>query len=91
MSASRWHGVQCYLTRFHVASADIPNDVVGLVYFSSSAVSIVITRFWSPPTRFGNTMPSTCVVIAVDLVRHGFANARSAGLRGAPRAMPRYM
>jgi hypothetical protein len=30
------------LTRFHVALADIPNDVVGLVYFSLSAVSIVM-------------------------------------------------
>jgi hypothetical protein len=34
-----------YFTRFHVASAFVPVDVLGLVYFSSSAVSDAINRF----------------------------------------------
>src|SRR5205809_3283692 len=51
-----------YLTRFHVASADVPVEVVGLVYFSSSAVSVAINRFWSRPIRFGKTLPSTWVM-----------------------------
>src|ERR1700730_17183306 len=51
-----------YLTRLHVASALVPVDVVGFVYFSSSAVSVEIDRFWSRPMRFGKTLPSTCVI-----------------------------
>src|SRR6516164_4724379 len=57
--------LRSYLTRFQVASATVPIDVVGLVYFSSSAVSVAITRFWSRPIRFGKTLPSTCVMIVL--------------------------
>ena len=38
-----------YLARFHTASAVAPVVVAGLTYFSSSAVSDLITRFWVPP------------------------------------------
>src|SRR6266853_80840 len=55
-------GINTYLTRLHVASAIVPVDVVGFVYLSSSAVSVEIDRFWSRPTRFGKTLPSTCVM-----------------------------
>src|SRR2546426_10062079 len=58
-------GINTYLTRLHVASAIVPVDVVGFVYFSSSPVSEEIDRFWSRPTRFGKTLPSTCVTIVL--------------------------
>src|SRR5262249_53403562 len=55
-------GVRTYFARFQVASALVPVDVAGLVYFSSSAVIDRITRFCSTPARFGNEPPSTFVV-----------------------------
>src|SRR4029450_3668837 len=52
----------CYFTRFQVTSALAPNDVAGLVYFSSSAVTAPLIRFWPHPTRFGNPLPSPRVI-----------------------------
>src|SRR6266581_4855395 len=51
-----------YLARLQTTSADVPNAVVGFVYFSSSAVSEAMVRFCSTPTKLGNELPSTRVV-----------------------------
>ena len=50
--------VSC-LTRFHTSSAVLPIEALGLVYFSSCAVSDVISRGWSVPVQFSYVLPST--------------------------------
>src|SRR5262249_7956874 len=49
-------GVPGYFTRFHVASAVVPVDVEGLLYFSSSGGSGTISRFCSAPPRVGKNV-----------------------------------
>ena len=43
-----------YFARFHTTSSTVPIIEAGLVYFSSSAVSNVMIRFWVPPVKFGD-------------------------------------
>src|SRR5215475_13256410 len=48
LTERRWHRI--YFARRHTVWAVVPKAVAGLVYFSSSAVSEVITRLASVPT-----------------------------------------
>src|SRR6478735_9949089 len=54
--------VRAYLARFHIASATVPVVEAGFVYFSSSAVSEIMIRFWLFPFKLGNEPPSMFVV-----------------------------
>src|SRR5258708_38639648 len=57
----RW----AYLIRFHTASTRAPSVVAGFVYFNSSAVRPVITRFQQLPLRVRE-----CAALSVKA--HGF-------------------
>ena len=60
------HQSRTYLARFQTNSSVSPDDVLGLVNFSSSAVSEVMIRFCSaPPIMFANVLPSTLGVMTL--------------------------
>ena len=50
---------RAYFARFQVESIFVPNDEVGLVYLSSSAVTEVTVRFTSVPLNAVNELPWT--------------------------------
>ena len=61
-----------YLTRFQTASIRAPVVVAGFVYINSSAVRLVIIRFSTSPSEFGNVLPSVLklMVLSASLIEY---------------------
>ena len=50
---------RAYFARFQVESIFVPNDEMGLLYLSSSAVTEVTVRLTSVPLNAANELPIT--------------------------------